>query len=312
MLSGLPSFILMPLTFILFSLNLAFSGTFVFLGGFLKFLIPFKSFHKLLYRPTHTFYRLWTYNNTLIIRLANRVEWQVTGTENLSKDAWYLYLANHQSWLDILVVAELARENTPEPKFFLKETLKKLPFLGMACWALDMPFMKRYSKSFLAKNPHLKGQDIETTKRSCEAFRENPTAIINFVEGTRFTQNKHQQQNSPFQYLLTPKAGGIAFTLAALGESFDKVLNVTILYPENPGHVVKDMLKGKLTKIIVNVEQIEVTDALIGDYFSDEAYKQQFQSWLNELWQDKDQLIHQLHSQSEQESAVNKQVNQHI
>lgn len=310
MLSGLPSFLLIPLTFTLFSFNLVFSGTFVFLGGLLKFIIPSKRFHKLLYRPMHTFYRLWTYNNTLIVRLANRVEWQVTGTDNLSKEAWYLFIANHQSWLDILVVAELAREHTPEPKFFLKDTLKKMPFLGMACWALDMPFMKRYSKAFIEKYPHLKGQDIITTKKSCESFREKPTAIINFVEGTRFTQDKHSSQKSPYQHLLTPKAGGIAFTLATLGESFDKILNVTILYPENPGHVMLDMLKGKLTKIVINVEQVEVTDALIGDYFADEAFKEEFQTWLNGLWLEKDQLIYQLQNQSEQESRVKSQLNQ--
>ena len=310
MLTGLPSVILMPIAFVLFCLNLAFSGTMVFLGGLLKVLIPVKSFHQLLYRPMHTFYRLWTYNNTLIIKLVNRTEWQITGAENLSKEAWYLILANHQSWLDILVIAEIARQHTPEPKFFLKEDLRKVPFLGMACWALDMPFMKRYNKAFLAKHPHLKGQDIETTKQSCRSFKENPTTIINFVEGTRFTKAKHQQQQSPFRYLLKPKAGGIAFTLATLGEHFDKVLNITVLYPDNPGHVMKDMLKGKLHKIIVNVEAIDVEEAMIGDYFSDEVFKENFQLWLNEQWQGKDQLIHQLYCQNEQATAIKNQVNQ--
>lgn len=311
MLSGLPSVFLIPLTFTLFSLNLAFNGSIVFFGGLLKFLIPVKAFHRLLYRPMHSVYRLWTYNNTLIIKLANPVEWQIKGTENLSKDSWYLMLANHQSWMDILVLAEVAREHTPEPKFFLKDSLKKVPFLGMACWALEMPFMKRYSQKFLAKHPELKGQDIETTKKSCQAFKDNPTTIINFVEGTRFTQAKHQQQESPFQYLLKPKAGGIAFTLATLGDQFDKVLNVTVLYPDNPGHIIKDVLSGKLTKIVVNVEQIEVTDAIIGDYFNDDDFKHCFQQWLNDEWVAKDKLIHQLYQANEQEAKANFPLNQH-
>jgi len=311
MLSGLPHFILMPFAFTLFCFNLAFSGTFVFLGGLLKFIIPVKAAHQLLYRPMHTFYRLWTYNNTLIIKLINPVKLEIRGTDQLSKEAWYLILANHQSWLDILVIAELARQHTPEPKFFLKESLKKVPFLGMACWALDMPFMKRYSKAFIEKNPHLKGQDIETTKKSCQSFQEKPTSIINFVEGTRLTPAKHKQQNSPFNYLLKPKAGGIAFTLATLGEHFDKILNVTILYPENPGHVMKDVLKGRLTKVIVDVEQIDVTGALIGDYFSDPAFKRSFQVWLNEQWQIKDNTIHQMYVKNEQEQTINSHLNQH-
>ncbi|REL35407.1 acyltransferase [Thalassotalea euphylliae] len=311
MLTGLPSFVLMPFAFALFCLNLAFSGTLVFLGGLLKTLIPIKHFHYLLHRPMHTVYRLWTYNNTLILRLINRVEWQVNGAENLSKDAWYLILANHQSWLDILVIAEVARQHTPEPKFFLKESLRKVPFLGMACWALNMPFMKRYSKAFIEKHPHLKGQDIETTKKSCQSFRDHPTTIINFVEGTRFTKSKHEKQQSPFNYLLKPKAGGIAFTLATLGEQFDKVLNVTLLYPDNPGHVMKDMLKGKLGKIVVNIEAIDIEQAMIGDYFDDVGFKESFQLWLNQQWQEKDQLIHQLYCQHEQEQVLETQVNQH-
>ncbi|WP_448213396.1 acyltransferase [Colwellia sp. MEBiC06753] len=310
MLSWLPSFILLPVSFVLFSFNLAFSGSFVFLGGLLKLLIPFKWFHRILYRPMHTFYRLWTYNNTLIIRLTNNVTWQVSGADQLNKDAWYLVMANHQSWLDILVVAEFARTSIPEPKFFLKESLKKVPFLGMACWALNMPFMKRYSKAFLAKHPELIGQDIETTKKSCQSFRDHPTTIINFVEGTRFTSKKHQQQQSTFNYLLKPKAGGIAFTLATLGEQFDKVLNVTLLYPENPGHVMKDMLCGRLTKIIVQVEQIEVSEALIGDYDNDPVYKTSFQSWLNQQWQQKDLVIEKLYRQNELESPVKTTLNQ--
>ena len=311
MLTGLPSFILVPLSFTLLSLNLAFSGTLVFLGGLLKALIPIKHFHRLLHRPMHTIYRLWTYNNTLILRLINPLEWHIEGAEHLNKEAWYLILANHQSWLDIFVLAEVARQHTPEPKFFLKESLRKVPFLGVSCWALDMPFMKRYTKAYIEKHPHLKGQDIETTKKSCQSFLEHPTTIINFVEGTRFTKSKHNKQQSPFNYLLKPKAGGVAFTLAALGDQFDKVLNITLLYPDNPGHVMKDMLKGKIGKIIVNIEAIDVEPALIGNYFEDAEFKQNFQRWLNQQWQEKDRLIHQLYCKHDQAQALESQINRH-
>ncbi len=239
----------------------------------------------------HAAYRLWPLLNLLVVRLFNKVQWQIIGAEQLDKNSWYLLIANHQSWLDIFVLTCFARDRISEPKFFLKDSLKKVPFVGMACWALDMPFMKRYSSEFLAKNPHLKGQDIETTRKSCQNFREQPTTIINFVEGTRITPEKHQQQQSPFRALLSPKAGGIAFTLATLGEQFDKILNITILYPDNDGHVMKDMLTGKLTKVVVHVEQLDVSEQVIGDYFQDRDFKANFQGWLNQLWLKKDQLI---------------------
>ena len=280
--------------FTLFCINLALCGSVVFIGGLLKFIIPFRAFREALYKPMHAVYRQWAINNGIIMALFNHIDWQISGVENLSKDNWYLFIANHQSWLDILVLAIFANKYTPEPKFFLKDSLKKIPFLGMACWALEMPFMKRYSKAFIEKHPELKGKDIETTKASCQAFEEHPTSIINFVEGTRFTKEKHSKQESPFKKLLKPKAGGIAFTLAALGHKFDKVLNITLIYPDNTGHVMKDMLKGRLRTVVIHVEQMEVSDELVGDYFEDADFKENFQVKLNDIWQNKDLAIERL------------------
>ncbi|WDE10061.1 acyltransferase [Thalassomonas haliotis] len=294
MLSALPGLVIFPLAFILFCLNLSFCGSLVFLGGLLKLLLPFSRARKVLYRPMHMIYRLWAWGNFAIMTLFNNINWHIRGDENLSKQSWYLLIANHQSWLDIMVLANFARSRIPEPKFFLKEDLRKVPFLGMACWALDMPFMKRYSKRFIEKNPHLKGKDIETTKHSCRHFRQQPTTIINFVEGTRCNPEKQQAQKSHFKHLLPPKAGGIAFTLATLGSQFDKVLNITLIYPDNSGHVMMDMLTGKLKEVIIDIEQLPVSEQIIGDYFEDTGFKTRFQQWLNDRWQAKDELIEKL------------------
>ncbi|MBB6542474.1 acyltransferase [Thalassotalea piscium] len=290
MLSFLPSAVLMPFSFILFCLNLVIIGSIITLGGLLKLLIPISFFHRLLYAPMHFFYRLWALNNFLIISLFNRIDWQMTGTEDLSKNEWYLLIANHQSWLDIIVLSHFCRKYTSDPKYFLKESLKKVPFLGVGCWALDMPFMKRYSKAFIAKNPHLAGQDILATKKSCNSFKQHPTTIINFVEGTRFTTIK-QQQNPTFSHLLPPKAGGIAFTLATLGTQFNKILNITLAYNSPSKNIMKDVLKGRLTKVIINIEQVEVDECLIGDYNNDPAFKLKFQQWLNSIWCKKNSTI---------------------
>src|SRR5690606_25270494 len=117
----------------------------------------------------------------------------------------------------------------------------------------------------LAKKPELKGKDIATTRASCQKFKTVPTTIINFVEGTRFTLQKQAQKRSPFQYLLPPKAGGIAFTLASMGEQFNAILDFTLLYPDNPNHVALDMLMGKLKRVVVQVEVLPVDQQVIGD-----------------------------------------------
>lgn len=288
MLSILPSFVLFPLSFSLFCLNLAVCGFIIFLGGLIKSILPFTFIQQALHRPMHTIYRFWALNNYLIIILFNNVEWKIIGDEKLNKQSWYLVIANHQSWLDILIFSNFARTRIPEPKYFLKESLKKVPFLGIACWALDMPFMKRHSKSFLKKHPHLIGSDIETTKKACEKFKHKPTTIMNFVEGTRFTTEKHQNQSNNFKHLLTPKSGGIAYALTTLGEHFDKILNVRLIYPKNQGHIMKQVLKGQLKEVIIDVEQISNIDDLRGDYINDTRYKRDFHRWLNALWKSND------------------------
>ena len=295
MLSFLPGWLLLPFSFSLFALNLALWGILVTPLGIIKLLLPFKAVHRFTGLAGKGCYRGWTIGNTLLINLFNKVDWQITGAQELEQQSWYLLISNHRSWLDIPVVSTVAHRRIPEPKFFLKDELKWLPFLGTGCWALDMPFMKRYSAAQLAKRPELKGKDIATTRKSCEKFKTVPTTIINFVEGTRFTEQKRVQKRSPFHYLLPPKAGGIAFTLASMGEQFNAILDFTLLYPDNPQHTSIDMLMGKLKRVVVQVEVLPVDQQVIGDYFNDEQFRERFQLWLNQRWQHKEQLIQQYH-----------------
>ncbi len=92
----------------------------------------------------------WIGVNNLNQRISGRTKWQVNGLEKLTRDDWYLVVANHQSWVDILVLQRVFNRRIPFLKFFLKKELIYVPILGLAWWALDFPFMRRYSKSFLA------------------------------------------------------------------------------------------------------------------------------------------------------------------
>jgi 1-acyl-sn-glycerol-3-phosphate acyltransferase len=291
MLAFLPSFIILPLSLFCFTLNLSLWGGIVTLAGIAKLLLPIAAVQRQCSRLAHWAYRHWSLHNKQLIELFNKVDWQLSGLTELRQDSWYLLISNHKSWLDIPVLSQFALSRIPEPKFFLKEELKWVPFIGSASWALDMPFMKRYSQAQIKRNPALKGQDIETTRRSCEKFQTMPTTIINFVEGTRYTAAKHKAKNSPFHFLLPPKAGGIAFTLASMGSQFNAVLDVTLIYPDNQHHVLVDMLLGRLKRVVIQVDILEVDEQIIGNYFEDEAFRQQFQLWLNQRWVTKDQNI---------------------
>lgn len=291
MLAFLPAPLILLLSVPLFALNLTLWGLIVTLCGLLKLVLPAPAMSQRLSRTAHWAYRHWSLHNRQLIELFNQVEWQIEGEAQLSPQRWYLLISNHRSWLDIPVLSQFALDRIPEPKFFLKEELKWVPFIGSASWALDMPFMKRYSQTQIRRNPALQGKDIETTRQSCEKFREQPTTIINFVEGTRFTEAKKRLKNSPFRFLLPAKAGGIAFTLASMGNLFDAVLDVTLIYPDNPRHVLVAMLLGRLKRVVIQVDVLPVDAQIIGDYFRNEAFRQQFQLWLNQRWVDKDLRI---------------------
>ncbi|MBA6145020.1 MULTISPECIES: acyltransferase [Pseudomonas] len=237
----------------------------------------------------------WSEIDKAIFALCIPTQWDIRGVENLRKDTSYLAVSNHQSWVDIPALIESLNRRTPFFKFFLKKELIWVPLLGLAWWGLDYPFMKRYSKAFLAKHPELKGKDLEITKAACELFKRQPVTVVNYLEGTRFSDAKRQAQQSPYRYLLKPKAGGVAFVLAALGDQLDALLDVTIVYPGNKAPGFWDLLNGSISRVIIDIQVRELDPGLwAGDYENDPEFRQTVQAWVNQLWLDKDQRIEQL------------------
>jgi len=256
----------------------------------LKLFIPLPAFRRLCNRVLIRISFAWIWCNNFNQDLFHKLDIVVQGAEGLKPDDWYLVISNHQSWVDILILQRIFYRKIPFLKFFLKKELIWVPVLGLAWWALDFPFMKRYSGAFLKKNPHLKGKDIEITRKACKKFSETPVSVMNFLEGTRFTSHKHQSQQSPYARLLKPKAGGIAFVLAAMGDYLNSIVNVTIAYPPGPKSFW-DFLCGRVIRVRVHVEVLPITDLLIGDYFEDENFRDRFQVWVNDLWEAKDQRV---------------------
>ncbi len=274
--------------------NLALWGALIITFGLIKLIAPKLLCDRVL-NPLMNCFLLWFGRVSLLfIRLFNNVRLEYNVAGELSKESWYLIMANHISYLDIVLMIEFAHGRIPPPKFFLKKELIWMPFVGLGAWALDMPFMRRYSQVFIAKNPHLRGKDIETTRKSCEKFKDRPTTVINFVEGTRFTPEKHASKQSQYECLLPPKAGGIAFTLAAMGELFTNILDVSLAYPENTRHPMFEMLAGQMKRIVIDVQVLPVDNEVIGDYFENASFKARFQQWLNNVWEAKDKRLKQI------------------
>ncbi|WP_105253502.1 acyltransferase [Pseudoalteromonas sp. T1lg75] len=282
----LPKWLVGSLATCLLLLNTLVWGVIVSVLGLIKFILPFYATTVVL----HWAYTGWRLGNRLALQLGCE-RFSVRFDGEVDPKAWYLLIANHLSWLDIVVLSAVTE--LPAPKFFLKDELKYVPFIGSGAWAMGMPFMKRASKEQIAKNPKLKGMDVERTKRSCHNFKQYPSCIVNFVEGSRFTPGKKQRQLSPFEYLLKPKAGGIAFALQVLGEQFDGLLDATLCYQSQGTHICRDFMLGRLTQIDLLVNVRDIAPQLIGDYQQDKAFRVGFQQQLNEIWQAKDALIAQ-------------------
>jgi 1-acyl-sn-glycerol-3-phosphate acyltransferase len=279
------------LVFAALTLNTIFWFVPLFLLAVLKLLIPIRGFRRLLTRSLMTLGENWVSGNAMVLGLRNGDLLDVRGIEGLNRGGWYLVLSNHQSWVDILALQSAFNRRIPFLKFFIKQELVWFPVLGIAWWALDMPFMKRYSKTYLAKNPHKKGLDLEATRAACTKFRETPTSIINFLEGTRFSAEKKAQRDSPFNNLLPPKAGGIALALSSMGSMFDHILDVTIVYPRG---VVEfwGMCCGRLGRVVIDVQRRAVEDWMLqGDYVNDRVHRAAFHKWLTMVWEEKDARI---------------------
>ena len=221
------------------------------------------------------------------------IAWDIRPSTALSRKQWYLVTINHRSWADIPVLLKALTDRVPFPVVFAKRQMFWVPIIGTALWALDYPIMKRFSRRQLARHPERRGLDLETTRQSCRKYRFRPVAIWNFIEGTRFTAEKHRHQDSPYRHLLRPKTGGLAFAIQALEGRITRLLDVTIVYPEGITNFWS-YLRGEVRQVTVHLREIVIPDHLLqGRYREDPDYRETVKEWLGHIWREKDELIDQ-------------------
>ena len=232
-------------------------------------------------------------NNWLIDHVLPNTQWDISIDEDLqlSMQGRYLMTCNHQSWVDTTVNQYFGLTRMPLTRFFTKWELIFIPFVGQAFKILGFPMMKRHSKAQIEKKPALKDRDMQEARKACQQLLSQPFTLLNYLEGTRFTKEKHDQQQSPYQHLLKPKAGGLALALNILGDQIDALVDMTIVYPDGvPGY--SEFWLGEVPRIAVNLRKINIPDWVLGGNYEDDAeYRERFQQWVHELWLEKDQLI---------------------
>lgn len=275
-------------TFLLFATNTVVLCSFLYLVTLLRLAVPFAAWKRRVSRFLVAVGEAWIAVNTFCLRVTQQTVYDVRGLEGLRRDVSYLVVSNHQSWVDIPVLQGVFLRRLPFLRFFLKQELIRVPFLGAAWWALDFPFMKRHSREAVEKNPALRLEDLEATRRACEKFRHAPAAILNFVEGTRFTPAKHARGGAEFRHLLAPKAGGLAFAASAMGTQLKGLVDVTIVYPHG-SPTFWDAISRGLPEVVVRIHERPIPeDWFTGDYAEEAAFREGVQAWTRELFREKD------------------------
>jgi 1-acyl-sn-glycerol-3-phosphate acyltransferase len=284
MLTFLPGPVRGALSLFLFALNTIFWTLPLLLLHFLKLVVPADGWRRSWSRLQNGIGTVWVSFNNMNLKVTNPARWDIQGVEGLAPDQWYLVIANHRSWVDILVLQKVFNRKTPFLKFFLKKELFWVPFMGLAWWALDYPFLARSAMA---------NKDLDAIQKAAEKFKLLPVSVMNFVEGTRFTPEKHEKQGSPYTNLLKPKAGGMTFLLSSMGEEIHTVLDVTIAYPQGTP-TMWGFLCGEAEDIRVRVKVIPVDEELAGDFGKDKAFRRRFIAWQKALWVEKDKELEEL------------------
>ncbi len=230
------------------------------------------------------------YCNNLWINILHRPKITIEGFDFSDKTNWYIATSNHQSWADIFVLQYITNRKIPLLRFFMKDVLKWIPIVWVVGWSMNMPFLKRYSKEKLRRNPELRGKDVASMKKSFEDLSIYPGTVFSFAEGTRFSEKKQKEENSNFYKLLAPKAGGIAITLATM-PFIKNLIDFTIVY-QSERRTFWAFLCGEMSEIRIQAKLKKIPEDFFDrDYSNDEEYRKSIKVWLNDLWKEKEDFL---------------------
>jgi 1-acyl-sn-glycerol-3-phosphate acyltransferase len=275
-----------PLVILLIFLNTCFWGTLVLVIGLVKLFVPRSELRRRLILAAAWLGERFVGVNNRIFDLFLPLQWHVEGVDIDDPRGHYLVLSNHVSWVDIFALFRVFHDRAAFIRFFMKSQLIWMPVAGQACAALEFPFMRRYSPDYLARHPEKRGRDLVMARRMCRRYRRVPVAVAIFLEGTRFTREKQENQESPYRHLLRPRVGALSFALAALGDQLDAVLDVTLAYPEGETSMW-DFVSGRLREVRVVVRRLDVP----AEFLTESIDREKLKVWIDEVWREKDVLL---------------------
>ena len=235
----------------------------------------------------------WTGGNRWLLKTLNLIEPDIDWKhlDDVSLDKWYLVISNHQSWTDIILLQSYLYGKIPPLKFFTKQQLIWVPGIGLAMYVLGFPYVKRVSKAQIKANPNLRNADRDNIAEACKGFKNHPTSILNFLEGTRRTSAKQLNQSSDYKNLLKPKIGGIEYVIKDMGDYLHKLIDVTIVYPDGTP-TFWQFVKGECRSVKFVVSHHEIPKEVLVD--NDIERRSSLSGWIKTIWMQKDQQISEM------------------
>ncbi|CAO3686068.1 unnamed protein product [Rhizopus microsporus] len=208
-----------------------------------------------------------------------------------------LVISNHVSWTDIYLLHSVAnrRNMLKNCKYFVKDSIKWLPFFGWGMWLAGFIFVRRNWTQDQAKIIAAFGK----VKRL-----ETPAWIINYVEGSRVTPKKLQESQAfsrergypVLRNLLLPRIKGFATCVNEFrGSHIKYVYDFTLGYRHKSklGQSAPSMVRVHTRSLWPEYEfHVHVRRFAIEDIPRDEI---ELGHWLRQLWVEKDEFLSGLH-----------------
>ena len=287
--SEIKRFFIGILTFFTISIILSFAVTLLTIVNIPR-IIPNRNLKVLLGSFSNTMGSATVASITAALKILHKIEWDFQMPEDVNTDTWYIAMSNHQSWADIFILLAAGHQKIPLLKFFMKKELQWIPIIYLVHKTVDMPFLNRHSRAQIQANPELKKVDFENAKIAAKRFSRNPSTAFSFAEGTRFTGQKHAEQESPYANLLKPKVGALAIALSGMPQ-VNTLVDFTVVYASKK-RSTWDFLCGDLSKAKVVAKTYSLPENLKNRSFEEEDdYRRDFQTFVDAIWLEKEQVI---------------------
>ena len=222
----------------------------------------------------------------------NGVKLVITGDQLPEEAERVLYICNHQSWTDwLLIEMSGVRANASGLiNYIIKDSIKYIPYYGLQLYLNGCLYIKR---------DRMKDRALMASLTHWLLRKYSNYWIVLFPEGTRLAREKTQlieksheiaiqRGYAPFENVLFPKPGGFQILTQNLSQYLDAIYDVTIAYPKGdtiPPHFM-DFSRGNIPEVHMHINRIPFAE--MANLLTDEETAN---TWLCDTFKAKDDRL---------------------